>query len=356
MTVAEFAKTMSPDGADVEERGWHAVRATLTVPALLRRERHVVGDTLVYEDVFATGRCSCLLGDCIAMADHGQAATEPVRQLITGILADLRTCQERTGRRATLADCVPALYAQRLKPGGRLDRWYPQNTTLHVGLFDLKPDELARYTLVINRQTHRVDLEQIIDDVRRVLTPSSQWGTAITQGDPTEPNVAYPKTWLDFEHAGRNTLAGEAANLLWYLLALGGWLVPRYQPAVYQRTLRYALPPLAVPAVDRLEVHDRHRHIDVDYRWEIGRGRAAAIAATLDGLSDLLDAEPHHDGTGLLAVLRPFLIMRILGVIRLGRLAGTDALLCLARLAQLDNRLLTMADFLADVSIPAAIA
>jgi len=27
--------------------------------------------------------------------------------------------------------------------------------------------------------------------------------------------------WLDFEHAGRNALAGDVANFLWYLLGMG---------------------------------------------------------------------------------------------------------------------------------------
>ncbi|MER7540721.1 hypothetical protein ABTX77_39020 [Streptomyces sp. NPDC097704] len=40
----------------------------------------------------------------------------------------------------------------------------------------------------------------------------------------------------------------QAANLLWYLMALGSWLVPRYQPDVYVRTLRLALPPPVPPA------------------------------------------------------------------------------------------------------------
>ncbi|MFH9727479.1 hypothetical protein ACH4M4_31570 [Streptomyces sp. NPDC017254] len=78
----------------------------------------------------------------------------------------------------------------------------------------------------------------------------------LTPGDPTEPNIADPLCWLDFEFAGRNTVAGEAANLIWYLLALGGWLVPRYQPDVYARTFRLALPILGVIPPSRLTGHD----------------------------------------------------------------------------------------------------
>ena len=86
---------------------------------------------------------------------------------------------------------------------------------------------------------------------------ADRWITAITQGDVTEPNIAEPNItdpacWLDFEHAGRNVLAGDVANLLWYLLGMGGWLVPAYQPEVYARTLRAPVPPVATPFVDCL--------------------------------------------------------------------------------------------------------
>lgn len=101
---------------------------------------------------------------------------------------------------------------------------------------------LADYTVTANGRPLTLNVAASIDSVRHVLGPDRRWPTGVTQGDPTEPNIADPLCWLDFEFAGRNTIAGEAANLLWYLMALGGWLVPRYQPDVYARTLRLALP------------------------------------------------------------------------------------------------------------------
>jgi ADP-ribose pyrophosphatase YjhB (NUDIX family) len=72
--------------------------------------------------------------------------------------------------------------------------------------------------------------------LRSALAGHARWTTVITQGDPTEPNIAEPLCWLDFEHAGRNALASDVANFLWYLLAMGGWLVAAYQPSTYERT------------------------------------------------------------------------------------------------------------------------
>jgi len=175
--------------------------------------------------------------------------------------------------------------------------------------------------------------------------------TAITQGDPTEPNIAYPLTWLDFEHAGRNTIAGEVANLLWYLLGLGGWLVPRYRPHVYQRTLRHRLPPVATPVVGRLEVDTRRRRVEIDYRWEVGAGRAAAIETVVDALHGPLGDACGPGPVDTLTAIRPFLLTRMLGVLPLTALGGNDAAVCLATLAQVHHRL-DLSQILSELTVP----
>jgi ADP-ribose pyrophosphatase YjhB (NUDIX family) len=170
-----------------------------------------------------------------------------------------------------------------------------------------------------------------ISALRSMLPPGGRHLTAVTQGDVTEPNIAGPLCWLDFEHAGRNALAGDAACLLWYLLGMGGWLVPAYQPATYARTLRSPGPPVAAPAVSRL--HLAGDRIELDCTWNAGPGRRAALAALrarLDG--DLGTAIA--PGGDVAAALAPFLAARILGVIPLSQMSGPHALLCLARLAE----------------------
>lgn len=96
-------------------------------------------------------------------------------------------------------------------------------------------------------------------------------------GRPHRAHIADPLCRLDFEFAGRNTAADEAPNLLWYLMAMGGWLVPRYQSDVCARTLRLALPSQTTPSIDHLELRPTTRHIDIGYSWNTGPGRHAAI-------------------------------------------------------------------------------
>ncbi|MFF2578074.1 hypothetical protein [Streptomyces goshikiensis] len=129
-----------------------------------------------------------------------------------------------------------------------------------------------------------------------------------TQGDPTEPNIADPLCWLDFEFAGHNTAVGEAVNLLWYSMTLGGWFVPDCQPDVYGRTLHLALPPQTRP------------RIDVRYSWNTGPGRGAAITQALNGL--------RGEGGTAMEEIHDFLALRILGVIPAARLNGHASCSC----------------------------
>ncbi len=174
---------------------------------------------------------------------------------------------------------------------------------------------------------HLVDDDLERDVLRLPVGAGASWA------DPLQLAVSgQPLCWLDFEHAGRNALASDAANFLWYLLGMGGWLVPIYQPAVYASTLRFPARPSATPVIDDLHVTDRR--IEIDCTWHAGAGRHAAIAALTHRLGSDLGSALAPDGD-VEATLRPFLALRILSVIPLGWLSGPHALACLTKLAEL---------------------
>ncbi|MGW6412301.1 hypothetical protein ACWF95_34620 [Streptomyces vinaceus] len=333
--------------AEAEVRGWTGLASRIAVPALHGQIALPDRQLLAYEDVFATGRCELLMGDVIALADRDPAVQPRLDRLVDGVCADLRAAADETGKRVPLAECIPDLYLDRIRPGGRLDRWYLRRdlpiALPHTGTA-LTLRELADFTLTANGRQLTLNIADIIDSLRHALAPDRRWLAGVTQGDPTEPNIADPLCWLDFEFAGRNTALGEAANLLWYMMALGGWLVPRYQPDVYARTLRLALPPLSCPRIDHLELHEGTRHIDVRYSWGTGAGRSAAITRALDGLRG-------DDGRGL-EEIHTFLALRILGVIPAARLTGHDLLLVLIKLAESQDPLTAIDTFFAAQQAP----
>ncbi|WP_326661030.1 hypothetical protein [Streptomyces sp. NBC_00385] len=329
-TAATFRKEVATrEAAEAEVRGWSQLASRIRVPALERCPALPGRHLLAYEDVFASGRCELLLGDVIALADRDPEVLPRLARLVGGVCHDLRAAADETGKVVRLAECVPDLYLDRIRPGGRLDRWYTRRDlpiTLPYTAVTLTVQELAGYTVTANGRPLTLNVAASIDRVRHVLSPDRLWPTGLTQGDPTEPNIADPLCWLDFELAGRNTVAGEAANLLWYLMALGGWLVPCYQPDVYARTLRLALPSHTSPRIDHLELDAATRHIDIRYSWNTGAGRHAALVGALRGLCG-------PGGIGMEA-LRAFFALRILGVIPAARLTGHDLLLVLVKLAE----------------------
>ncbi|MFF3557788.1 hypothetical protein ACFYXL_30780 [Streptomyces tsukubensis] len=335
-----FRKAMDPAKADAEIRGWQAVARVLPVPELLGRtelpDRHLVA----YEDVFAGGRCNSLLGDLIATADRDRKALPKVTTLIDAVCDSWLAGISNTGRAEPLEACVPGLYLDRIRPGGRIDTWYLSDRLSVPAPRTGTPIPLRSLTghdFVVNTIPLQFDLPATVQQARETLTPGSGWTTALTQGDPTEPNIADPLCWLDFEYAGRNAVAGEIAVLLWYLLGMGGWLVPTYQPDIYARTLPLHLPPIATPRLEHYGYDERHHRLEIRYSWLVGTGRQAAITRLLERVRTDLAPASGLGSDRLLSQLRHFLTVRILGVVPPCLLSGNDLLLLLAKLAEIQH-------------------
>ncbi|MGW4956931.1 hypothetical protein ACWEPL_06845 [Nonomuraea sp. NPDC004186] len=311
-----FRKNMPAALAQAEARGHAAVRGHLPAAVLLGTTVDPDGrHTLIYQDVFADGRCTALLADLITRADADPRQVPAVTALMDAACDSILLAAERTGEPAPIGSCRPGLYAERLRPGGRLDRWYGAEPPL---------------TVVTGESTVDIDFLRLFAQLREQLAPATVTATALTQGDPTEPNLAAPLCWLDCEHAGRNALPGEAAILLWYLLAMGGWLVPRYKPLTYWRTVRTPGPAWP-PALTHLRTGQGR--LEVSGNLQVGAGRHAAIATLTRRLHGDLGALVAA-GDDPLSALRPWLVLRILGVLPLTAMAQADRAFCLALLAQ----------------------
>ena len=200
----------------------------MPVPRLLEVRNVEDGCEIVYEDIFASGRCTGLLADCINTADRNPSAIPVVRALVNQVCDHLLAATEATGTMARLDECVPDLHLARLAPGGRLDCWYthPPDPAWVLAGQRLGPADLADRTLVAGGRGLGPAWPVNLPKLRSALAGHTRWASAITQGDVTEPNIAQPLCWLDFEHAGRNALAGDAANFLSHLLGMGACMTP----------------------------------------------------------------------------------------------------------------------------------
>ncbi|MFJ5884018.1 hypothetical protein [Kitasatospora cineracea] len=330
-----FEKPLSAAEADAEAAGWRAVENVLPVPRLLRRTS--LGDRVVlaYEDVLTPGRM--LLGDVIAVADRSPLGLPRVVSLVDAVCDSLILSVRKTGSTAPLFSCVPGLYADRIRPGGRVDERVLSSRLTVTSSSTGRPvrvRDLTGFSATVNGVPMLLDVPDAVAFARDRLGGNRAVLAALTQGDPTEPNVADPLCWLDFQYAGCNSVAGDVAVLLWYLLGMGGWLVPRYQPDVFARTLPLHLPPVASPRLDRVVLDEEQRRVEIGYTWQVGAGRQAAIRRLMERLHSDLGEAAGLDPDALLAQLRPFLLLRLLGVVPLAALTEADLLLLLAKVAE----------------------
>ncbi|MFB7533672.1 hypothetical protein ACFC0C_36765 [Streptomyces sp. NPDC056178] len=110
-TTGVFHKPVATrEQAENEAKGCARLASRIAVPALHGQIALPDRQLLVYEDVFATGRCELLMGDVIALADRDPAAQLRLDRLVDGVCADLQAAAEETGKSVPLAECVPDLY------------------------------------------------------------------------------------------------------------------------------------------------------------------------------------------------------------------------------------------------------
>ncbi|MFB7630446.1 hypothetical protein ACFC0M_05780 [Streptomyces sp. NPDC056149] len=322
--------TRDPAEAREEIRG-HAVLARhYRVPALHARLR-VPGGYLLAYDRLPSGRNLGLLLDLLNTHEPNSELLAYLQQLATAYRDVILT----TARPADPDLVVRKLYWDRAAPGGRLDTYYNAADFLVAdGILDIPISHLGAYTLNINGQQLQLDWATTLGWLRTHFSTTKPVWTAITQGDPTDVNLAHPLAWFDYDTAGHNSIAGEFANFLWYVSALGGWLVPTYNPAAFlDHPATFDHVPANTPQLGPVSIDRGTRTVHIDYTPRLTASRRTAVTAYWQQLVQPVAAHLWA-GTDLADLLRPYLVMRILGVYNLAQLTPEDRLLLLVRLAE----------------------
>ncbi|MFF5273853.1 hypothetical protein [Streptomyces sp. NPDC000133] len=322
--------TRNPAEARQEIRGHARLARHYRVPALHAHLRVPGGHLLAYERL-PGGTDQGLLLDLLNTDEPSSDLHDYMDRLTTTYREVILT----TARPTDPTRVVRKLYWDRAAPGGRLDTYYAGKDFLVAdGLIDTPLSRLGTYTLSINGRRHHMDWAATLRWLRtRFATPEPIWA-ALTQGDPTDVNLAHPLAWFDYDTAGMNSILGEFANFLWYASALGGWLVPTYNPAAFaDHPAAFDRVPANTPEVRRAGVDRTTSTIHIDYTPRLAAPRRAAVTAYLDRLVRPV-ADRLWPGADLANLLRPYLAMRILGVYNLADLVPEDRLVLLVRLAE----------------------
>lgn len=332
--------------ADAEREGHQRISRFYPVPRL-RGTRSIGSWTvLVYDRWPHLGTDTGLLLDEISRADLTGDTTR-LDECLTAVLGRYRDVTSRTLRHAPLAETVGKLHRDRAAPGGRLDRYYQADKPwpLPYGT-SIRPSGLAALTLTVNGHEHHIDFATMMTWLRSTLAPSRPVWAAVTQGDPTDFNLGWSPAggpvWFDYDTAGLNPLPGEFACFLLYQCLHGAWLTPRYNRAAYHDHPSA----LATASLTRPLLRTRHcgTLLAIDYRHIPGPGRSHAIRRYLTEI--VQPAAAQLDIRDLMDWLRPYLVMRILGVYSLADLQGDDTALSLCLLAEALDPATTLTDFL----------
>lgn len=322
--------TRDPAEARQEIRGHARLTRHYRVPALHTHLRVPGGHLLTYERL-PCGTDQGLLLDLLNTGEPSSALHDYMDKLTTTYRDVILT----TARPTDPTHVIQKLYGDRAAPGGRLDTYYAGRDFLVAdGLVDIPVSRLGTYTLSINGRRHHVDWAATLRWLRAHFASTPPVWTALTQGDPTDVNLAHPLAWFDYDTAGMNSILGEFANFLWYASALGGWLVPTYNPAAFaDHPATFNRVSANSPEIRRADVDHATSTIHIDYTPHLSAPRRAAVTAYWNQLVRPV-AERLWPGADLPNLLRPYLAMRVLGVYNLADLAPADRLILLARLAE----------------------
>ncbi|WP_165989032.1 hypothetical protein [Streptomyces sp. YIM 98790] len=316
--------------ARAEIAGHHLLAGHYRVPELHARLRVPGGRLLLYERL-PIGPGHGLLLDLL----NTEQPSRELRTYLDDLTAHYRAVIRRTAHRADPRTIVRKLYWDRAAPGGRLDQYYATAApVLTDGTTDLPLSHLRDYTLHINEHHVRLDWDATLASLTQHFGSGEPVWAALTQGDPTDLNLAHPLAWLDFDTAGANSILGEFANFLWYTTALGGWIVPTYNPAAFaDHPATFAHIVANTPELRHTSIDTADRALRISYRPRLSAPRR--LAATVYWHQLVQPIATHlWPGVPLGKLLRPYVAMRILAVHDVTLLAPRDRMLLFARLAE----------------------
>ncbi|WP_028650001.1 hypothetical protein [Nocardiopsis sp. CNT312] len=322
-----IAKCMPDHGeARAEARGHRLLRAWYPAPELHCRLRLPGHTVLVYERLPA-GTDHGLLLDLLNTPDDGDhSALDAYMRHLTDTYLRVFT---RTAKLSPPSALVGKLYRDRAAPGGRLDHYYAHHDIPLTAAADgARLSDLARTGLYVNGDHHRLDWAKTISWLRGAFhTPV--W-SAISQGDPTDVNLAVPLAWLDYGTAGRNAIAGEIANFMFSTAVLGGWLVPTLNPQAFtQHPATFDRLPENTP---RISTRSSSGTPHIRFTDRLTRARRRALSRYWELLATPLAAR-YFPGDAFAEALRPYLAMRIIAVFDLAHMPLDMRLYLIAKLA-----------------------
>ena len=120
-------------------------------------------------------------------------------------------------------------FYDRVKPGGRIDQLYAGRMFNFPSLSEsITFEDLSKLTFVVNGEIMSLTLGELIKKARHDLSPEHNRFFVLSQGDPTETNMALCGKFFDFETGGYNDLIQDIAIFSYYNYSGGHYFIPKY--------------------------------------------------------------------------------------------------------------------------------
>lgn len=272
---------------------------------------------IIYEYWGSTLKNHGLFCDLISNGDEKEVST--FMNIMTTILLDNFNA---TAKEVYSNSTVPKLYQDRCKNGDRLDLYYSKNSNLKI--FS-KAYISSNINININNKKILISLDKIVSDLKSYFSNNFKTISVISQGDPTELNIGNPFTFFDYDTAGRNDIWGEFSNFLWSTFFLSAYIVPLYNPLAYKKHESSLI------IKDNLSV--QYKELDnFVVSYSLNKNRQQIIGMYIKNV--VLPFCQKNNIASIEQKIRPYLLMRIIGVYNIFELDDKIVLFLLLKLSQ----------------------
>jgi hypothetical protein len=283
-----------------ECRGYAQIAPHFPVPRLFGFAKFRRRSISVFSKVPAVTRDAGLLADALQLD-----RTSEVESLVDAHAQRIIDAIRSTGTWAEPTGTVTALYQDRAR--SRLHEWWPPS-----GYVPSIGKSLQGWTWRIGDMQFSVTLTEVFQKLVEWADSPDPLFTILSQGDPTEMNLAVPLVYLDFKYAGRNSLVGEVANFCWAVMGQGSYYAPTYnRTSFHPHSHILHAAPANCPIVD-YRLDEGRQIIDVHCNHRISPTRRAAALRFLGRVWPHVVAQHAGNGVDPAALSTRFLLARIL--------------------------------------------
>ena len=120
-----------------------------------------------------------------------------------------------------------SFFKERIKTGGRYDKWYSRKN-IKINGDKISFQDLLKKEFLINEKRMKLNPSQIHTITKKTFTKRRKIIELISQGDPIEMNIGVKPIFFDFENAGLDDFLGENAIFIYSILIDGGYFSPKY--------------------------------------------------------------------------------------------------------------------------------